>query len=69
MAHEREMVPPRFGMLSAVHLQRLELEGDAAAAKGKRALQEWMDGLSGDELAAMTVAQVCRWRSLARGLG
>jgi hypothetical protein len=69
VAHERETTPPRLGMLSAMHLQRLVLDGDAAAAKGRRALQEWMDGLNGDETAAVTVAMQCRWREIAQRLG
>jgi hypothetical protein len=67
--HEREMAPPRFGMISATHLQRLQLEGDAAAAKGRRALDEWMDGLTGDEIAAVTIAMQHRWREIAQRLG
>jgi hypothetical protein len=69
MAHERENAPPRLGMLSAVHLQRLVLEGDAAAAKGRRALDSWMDGLTGDEIAAVSIAMQHRWREIAQRLG
>jgi hypothetical protein len=68
VAHEREMMPPRLGMISAAHLQRLEAEGDAAAAKGRAALETWMDGLTGDEIAALTVKMNVRWRAIARGL-
>jgi hypothetical protein len=68
VAHERENAPPRFGMISATHLQRLALEGDAAAAKGRRAFAEWMDGLNGDETAAVTVKMAIRWKEIVRGL-
>jgi hypothetical protein len=69
VAHEREMAPPRFGMISATHLQRLQLEGAAAAAKGKHALDEWMGELTGDEIAAISVEMGERLRAIARGLG
>jgi hypothetical protein len=69
VAHEREMAAPRLGALSTVRLQRLVLDGDAAAAKGARALQEWMDGLTGDEEAHVSIAMQHRWREIVRGVG
>ena len=68
VAHEREMAAPRLGALSPARLERLVLEGDAAAAKGKRALQEWMDELTGDEIAHVSIAMQRRWRAILRGL-
>jgi hypothetical protein len=45
--------------------ERLQADGDAAAAKGTRFLDEWMDFLTSDEIARVTSAMEKRWRDIA----
>ena len=45
--------------------ERLQTNGDAAAAKGTRALDEWLDFLSSDEIARVTDPMEKRWREIA----
>lgn len=56
--------------LSAEDRRRLILadltkQGDEHAAEGPRALEEWLDGLTGDEMALISAAQVKAWRNEA----
>ena len=46
--------------------ERLQNEGDAAAAKGTRALHEWWDGLSTDEAAQVSPAEYTAWKEAAK---
>jgi hypothetical protein len=45
--------------------ERFQELGDAAAAKGNRALDEFLDLLTSDELAMLTDAMEARWREIA----
>ena len=45
--------------------ERVQAEGDAAAAKGTRALEEWLDFLGSDEIARVTSSAEKRWREIA----
>jgi hypothetical protein len=45
--------------------ERLQTEGDACAAKGRRALDEWWDSLTSDEVAILSPAMYNAWRVTA----
>ena len=45
--------------------ERVQAEGDAFAAKGTRALEEWLDFLGSDEIARVTSSAEKRWREIA----
>lgn len=46
--------------------ERLQKEGDAASAKGRRALDEWWDGLTNDETAQISAVMDRAWRETAK---
>ena len=45
--------------------ERIQTDGDAAAAKGTHALKEWTDTLSADEMAQISPATARAWREKA----
>jgi hypothetical protein len=47
------------------HEERLRQLGDAAAAKGTQALNDWWDSLSGDDMARITIATDNVWKQTA----
>jgi hypothetical protein len=46
--------------------ERIQADGDAAAAKGDRALTEWLDFLNSDEIAHVSVPMERAWRETAQ---
>jgi hypothetical protein len=54
------------GARKASPLGRLQTEGDAVAAKGLRALAEWLDGLPSDDALYVTMAMDRAWKETAR---
>jgi hypothetical protein len=46
--------------------ERLQAEGNVIAAKGKRKLEKWLDELSGDDIAVVSVAMHRRWQEIAQ---
>jgi hypothetical protein len=57
-------VPQRVSKRAAA-AERLVADGDAAAAKGTRALDEWQDSLTSDELSSISVTQYRAWHEIA----
>jgi len=49
----------------ATILADLTAQGDARAADGSRAFDDWLDGLTGDEMALISAAQVKAWKNEA----
>jgi hypothetical protein len=68
--HEMVNVPQRTRGSRRVltTLERLQADGDAAAAKGIAALAEWWDTLTSDEAAQITLAMDTAWREKARSV-
>jgi recombination protein RecT len=52
-----------------VLLADLVKQGDEHAAEGGRSLEEWVDGLNGDETALISAAQIKAWRNEAARAG
>jgi hypothetical protein len=50
-------------------LADLVKQGDERAANGPRDLEEWLDGLTGDETALLSHAQVKAWKNEAARAG
>ena len=46
-------------------LERIQADGDKAAAKGTRALNEWWDTLTSDEVALVTATMDEAWKATA----
>ena len=58
--------PKRGPRGARIAQERLQAEGDAAAAKGTRALNEWWDSLPNNDTALVTAIMDRAWREIAK---
>ena len=62
---ERSLGDPEKTMKPEELVAALRKLGDAAAAKGTRALDDWWDSLSGDDMARLTIKMDNLWKQTA----
>lgn len=70
MAERQGLIPKHEPeVVKAGAHKRLQVEGEAAAAKGEQALDGSMAGLGGDDVARVSIAMQRRWREIVQRRG